>query len=186
MGLERLALKTLLPEQIESPAAIVRFQNEVNTLKEFRHDCIVPLRDFRKCDRHYFFIMEYIGGETLHQHAGDHGMLNLESFFSLFEPLAEAVDYSHRKKVLHREIKPSNIMLGLIDDPYLLDFGIAQNKHAESQARSRFGARTSEYMAPEHFDDEATIHSDMHGFGATMYFALVGRATFLASGYESC
>ncbi|MBL8868717.1 MAG: SUMF1/EgtB/PvdO family nonheme iron enzyme [Planctomycetaceae bacterium] len=182
MGLERLALKTLLPEQIDNAAAIARFQNEVRTLKELRHDCIVPLRDFRKYDRHYFFIMEYIEGVTLYRHVEEYGMLNLESFFSLFEPLADAVDYSHRKKILHRDIKPSNIMLGLNGNPYLLDFGIAQNSHAESQARRRIGAGTWEYMAPEQFDDEATIHSDVYGLGATMYFALVGRAPFSASG----
>ncbi|MEY4565367.1 MAG: hypothetical protein RLY14_337 [Planctomycetota bacterium] len=179
---EDLALKTILPEHLGNASAIERFIKEVETLKILRHECIVPLRDFRKYESYYYFLMQYIEGMTLNHYVSQHGPLSKEELFQVFEPLASALDYAHRKGVIHRDIKPSNIMLGPKLEPYLLDFGIARNdEHGQTQVR-RVGPGTWEYMAPEQFNDEATTRSDVYGFGATIYYGLVGRSPFVAHG----
>jgi formylglycine-generating enzyme required for sulfatase activity len=180
-GEEELALKTILPEHLGNQSAIERFVKEVETLKGLKHDHIVTLRDFRKYQGYFYFLMEYISGSTLDIYLRERGPLSVSEAVRWFTPLAEAVDYAHRKGVIHRDIKPSNVMLGTNDNPYLLDFGIArQADSAHTQAR-RLGAGTWEYMAPEQFDDDRpTSAMDVYSFGATLYFALVGRAPFSA------
>jgi serine/threonine-protein kinase len=141
-GEEELALKTILPEHLGNQSAIERFVKEVETLKGLRHEHIVPLRDFRKYQGYFYFLMEYISGSTLDIYLRDRSPLSVSEALKWFTPLAEAVDYAHRKGVVHRDIKPANVMLGVTGSPYLLDFGIArQADSAHTQAR-RLGAGT--------------------------------------------
>jgi formylglycine-generating enzyme required for sulfatase activity/tRNA A-37 threonylcarbamoyl transferase component Bud32 len=180
---EQLALKTLLAEQIGNPSAIERFKKEIATLLRLRHDHIVALRDFRLFEAYYFFLMEYIEGVTLQEEVGERGPMGLDRLFNVFGPLAQAIDYAHSKGVIHRDLKPMNIMLGPQDTGHLLDFGIARNEERDKTHTRRMGPGTWEYMAPEQFDDEiSTTAVDVYGFGATMYFALTARHPFDASG----
>jgi formylglycine-generating enzyme required for sulfatase activity len=179
---EQLALKTLLAEQIGNPSAIERFKKEIATLLRLRHDHIVALRDFRLFEAYYFFLMEYIEGVTLQEEVGERGPMGLDRLFNVFGPLAQAIDYAHSKGVIHRDLKPMNIMLGPQDTGHLLDFGIARNEERDKTHTRRMGPGTWEYMAPEQFDDEISTAIDVYGFGATMYFALTARHPFDASG----
>jgi formylglycine-generating enzyme required for sulfatase activity len=180
---EQLALKTLLAEQIGNPSAIERFKKEIATLLRLRHDHIVALRDFRLFEGYYFFLMEYIEGVTLHDEVGERGPMGLERMFHVFGPLAQAIDYAHSKGVIHRDLKPMNIMLGSQDTGHLLDFGIARNEERGKTHTRRMGPGTWEYMAPEQFDDETSApQMDIYGLAATMYFALTARHPFDATG----
>jgi eukaryotic-like serine/threonine-protein kinase len=180
---ERLALKTILSEHLENPSAIERFEKEIDTLLRLRHDHIVALRDFRFFEGYYFFLMEYLEGMTLQDDIINRGPMDLARMNRVFSPLALAVDYAHGKGVIHRDIKPMNIMLSNLDMGHLLDFGIARIEDREKTQTRRMGPGTWEYMAPEQFDDEsATCSVDVYGFGATLFYALTGRHPFETTG----
>jgi serine/threonine protein kinase len=182
-GKESLALKTILPEHLGNTLAVDRFIREIEKLKRLRHEHIVPLRDFRKYAGYYYFLMEYIDGATLDVYMTTRNPLSRDEALKLFMPLAEAIDYANRKGIIHRDIKPANIILDSNLEPFLLDFGIARHAGAEQTQTRRMGAGTWEYMAPEQFDDEvATPLMDVYAFGATLYYALLGRSPFAAVG----
>lgn len=176
---ELLALKVISSKSVGDPSAIERFKKEVETLKLLRHENIVPLRDFGFYQGYYYFLMEFVDGVTLEEHVRKHGPLAEEKALGFLVPIAIALDYAHSKMVIHRDVKPTNIMIDRTGKSFLLDFGVAKNQQHELSEANPIGPGTWEYMAPEQFDNlQPTPATDVYGLGSTLFYALSGKHPF--------
>lgn len=183
-ALERdVAIKVLPPGATEmSPDSRERFRREARTAAQLTHSNIVPLYTFGETDGLAFFVMGFVRGESLASRMKREGRLPFTDVIRILGQLADALDYAHRKGIVHRDVKPDNVML---DDesgrPMLTDFGIAKGE-AGGEALTRTGmiVGTPAYMSPEQASGERHIdgRSDLYALGVLGYEMLAGRAPF--------
>ncbi len=176
----KVALKVLRPE-LAAVIGAERFLAEIRTTANLQHPNILPLFDSGDADGRLFYVMPHVEGETLRDRIEHEKQLPVDDVVRLGAEVASALDYAHRQGVIHRDVKPENI---LIHDGRALvaDFGIAL---AVSTAGSRMtetgmSVGTPHYMSPEQAmgDHEVTARSDVYALGATLYEALVGEPPF--------
>jgi serine/threonine-protein kinase len=166
-----------------SPSRRERFASEQRTLAQLNHPSIARLYDADALsDGTPFFVMEYVDGVSLTEYCRSRGS-SIPERLRLFRTVCEAVQHAHRHAVIHRDIKPGNILVTADGEVKLLDFGIA--KQAESVELSaehtRTGARlmTPAYAAPEQIRGERVgVHTDVYSLGVTLYELLSGRLPF--------
>jgi serine/threonine protein kinase len=164
------------------PGLRERFARERQILAELRHPNIAQLLDGgESADGMPYFALEYIAGRSLIEHA-DAVQADLDTRLGLLVRAAEALAYAHRRKVLHRDIKPGNILVTSDGGVKLLDFGIAKLLDDTGQptlTRQLLGPMTPEYAAPEQFRGEAlTVATDVYQFGVLMFRLLAGRSPY--------
>src|SRR2546421_1600280 len=128
-----------------------RFEHEALAVGALSHDHILPLYDFGEQRPWYYLVMPFIEGGTLRDYLCIRGRLTLDEAGSLLEQIASALQYAHNHGVIHRDVKPSNILLRLDGHAYLVDFGLAK-ADADAHPHSGIGVGTPEYMAPEQLD----------------------------------
>ena len=181
-----VAIKVLPPEAAEaSPEGRERFRREARTAAQLNHSNIVPLYTFGETEGLTFFVMGYVRGESLGERMRREGRLPHDEAIRILRELADALDFAHRKGVVHRDVKPDNVLL---EDgtgrPMLADFGIAKG-HTAGQALTQTGmiVGTPAYMSPEQARGERSIdgRSDLYSLGALAYEMLGGRAVFSGS-----
>src|SRR6185295_5101948 len=131
-----------------------------------------------------YFVMEYIEGEPLYKYAETHH-LNIADRLRLFVQICDAVQYAHRKLVIHRDIKPTNIMVSSAGVPKLLDFGIAKLLDPElvyeTTPQTTLGVRlmTIEYASPEQVQaQQVTFRSDVYSLGVILYELLTSHSPY--------
>jgi serine/threonine-protein kinase len=156
----------------ENPSARERFRLEAEAMARLRHPNIVRLMNVGRGDGQPFFSMDWYAGGTLETHLARYQADPKEAARVVGE-VARAVHFGHLRGVLHRDLKPSNILLDEDGRPHVADFGLAVL--LEDAARDRSPAGTPQYMAPEAFDGEATVQSDVYGLGGVLYSLLTGR-----------
>jgi serine/threonine protein kinase len=164
------------------PGLRERFALERQILAELRHPNIAQLLDGGEtADGMPYFALEYIEGRSLIEHAEATGA-DLDVRLGLLVRAAEALAYAHRRKVLHRDIKPGNILVTSEGGVKLLDFGIAKLLDDGGQpalTRQLLGPMTPEYAAPEQFRGEAlTVATDIYQFGVLMFRLIAGRSPY--------
>lgn len=126
-----------------------------------------------------YIVMEYIGGKDLGAYIKERGPLSESQSVAWFRKLAEALDEGHRKGLIHRDIKPGNILISKDAEPYLVDFGIARRISAMDKTGTGLGAGTFEYMSLEQLrNSRSEISQDIYSFGATLFHAVEGRPPF--------
>jgi len=181
-----VAIKVLPPDAAEtSPEGRERFRREARTAAQLNHSNIVPLYTFGETEALTFFVMGYVRGESLGERMRREGRIPSDEAVRILRELADALDFAHRKGVVHRDIKPDNV---LIEDgtgrPMLADFGVAKG-HAAGQTLTQTGmiVGTPAYMSPEQASGERSIdgRSDLYSLGAIAYEMLGGRAVFSGS-----
>lgn len=158
-----------------------RFDRDVRALMRLKHPNIVQFLDTGIHDHQPYMALEMIEGGSLATRLAAGERLSPEDVVSLVIKLAGAVQYAHEQRVIHRDIKPGNILIGVGSEPQLTDFGLA--RHLEVEALTLSGDRlgTPRYMAPEqvrgdsHHADERT---DVYGLGTVLYELLAGRPAF--------
>jgi serine/threonine protein kinase/WD40 repeat protein len=178
-----VALKMLLPHQLGSPEMAERFRLEVRALTELEHPAILPVHQMGEHDGLPFFTMKLATGGTLTQRKAQLAG-NWRAIAELMATLADAVQFAHERGVLHRDLKPGNILFDDQDRPYVSDFGLAKLVSDDSDlTRSVDFLGTPNYVAPEvavRSARHATTASDIYSLGAIFYELLTGHPPFEA------
>ena len=183
VALERLvAIKLLPPDLAADPEYRERFLREARTAAGLSHPNIVPIHTVEEHGAFVFFVMGYVDGETLRDRVERSGPLTSRLAMKVMQEVAWALGYAHQRGVVHRDIKPDNIMLEYAADRALVtDFGIAIGRSGAA-ARPGEVIGTARYMSPEQACGEAVdARSDLYSLGATCFYALTGRAPFEAA-----
>lgn len=172
----------------ENAARMARklFFNEAHTAGALDHPNILKVFDAGEESGKPYIVMEFVeGGQTLERFCAANSLLEPARVADYIARCAAALDYAHRRGVVHRDIKPTNIMLTPSGDVKIGDFGIAQRLSAEStQIMGMMGS--PRYMSPEQISDgELTGQTDLYSLGVVMFELLTGRAPFMASSLSS-
>lgn len=158
-----------------------RFEREARAVGAFSHDHILPLYDFGEQRPWYYLVMPYISGGTLRDYLLKRKRFTLHEAASFTEQIASALQYAHDHGVIHRDVKPSNILLRRDGFAYLVDFGLAKAMlGAESLTGAGAMIGTPEYMAPEQSNGINDYRSDIYSLGVILYQMLTGRVPFTA------
>jgi len=171
--LERpVAIKILRPELATARAA-ERFLREARMLARLSHPNVVPVHSAGEADGIFYYVMDYVKGETLAARL-ERGVLSRDEAVKLGTDLLAALEAAHAHGIVHRDVKPANIFL-VADRALLGDFGIARplDESPLTAAGDRIG--TPSYMAPEQLEGEATPRTDLYAVGMVLYEALTGR-----------
>ena len=172
-----VAVKTVKAELLTTETAedyLRRFRREAQAAGRLSHPNIVGIYDVGET----WFVMEYLDGTTLQKLLARRGKLPLDEALGLFGPLADALDYAHRSGIVHRDIKPGNVMVLEDGRPKLMDFGVARLESSVATASGHFFGSPS-YMAPEQVSGgEVTYRSDLFSFAVLAYEVLTGRRPF--------
>ena len=167
------------------PGLTARFERERQILAELRHPNIAQLLDGGETtDGMPYFALEYIDGRPITEYA-DAIDADVDTRLRLLIEVAEALAYAHRRQVIHRDIKPTNILVSADGHVKLLDFGIAKLLKGESGptlTQQRMGPMTPEYAAPEQFrGSDLSAATDVYQFGVLLFRLLTGRLPYRAS-----
>lgn len=182
-ALDRLvAIKVLHPAFKEDPNFLERFQREARVIARLEHPNIVPVYDFSQQSDQHYLVMKYIEGETLKARLG-RSPLSMEEGLKVVESVGGGLMHAHARGVLHRDVKPSNILLDNSGRIYLADFGLARIAAAgESTLSSDMLMGTPQYISPEQARGEKSLdaRTDIYSFGVVLYEIVVGRVPFQA------
>jgi len=180
VALDRLvAIKVLPPELAVVPEVRERFLREARTAAGLSHPHIVPIHSVEEQGPFVFFAMGYVDGESLRERVERVGPLSPRQAAKVMQEVAWALAYAHERGVVHRDVKPDNIMLERDGDrAVVMDFGIAT---VGPQRPTTEVTGTARYMSPEQASGEMVDRrSDLYSLGATFFYALAGRAPFEA------
>jgi WD40 repeat protein len=178
----RVALKTIGSGRLASREEVDRFRREVESAARLEHRHIVRLYAAGEHAGLHYFTMEYIEGDSL---AARMSSLSKEpkAIAALLITMARAVHFAHEREVLHRDLKPGNILLDRDGEPHVCDFGLAKRLAGKEQATlSSPGIGTPAYMAPEQLREEKFLGrtTDVYALGAILYEVLAGEPPFKA------
>jgi serine/threonine protein kinase len=155
---------------------IKRFIAEAKSLQAFKHPGIVHVNDVFEALNTAFYVMDFVDGPTLKQKVSQLGRLKYQEAAEIFSKLMLAVEEVHRHKLLHRDIKPDNIIINQDGQPVLLDFGSARNL-GDGRTTTQTAILTPGYAPIEQYSERARRgpFTDVYGLGATFYYCLTGR-----------
>ncbi len=183
----RVALKILHPELAVSVTAD-RFLREISFLSRIDHPNISKLLDYGENDWLVYYVMSYVEGPTLREHLQGVKQASVNDTLRIAEELLSALSYAHELGIVHRDVKPDNVVLAA-GSPVLMDFGIARAIAQSGQdrlTRSGFAVGTSTYMSPEQVagEDDIDHRSDFYSLGCVLFECLAGRPPFMSSREE--
>jgi eukaryotic-like serine/threonine-protein kinase len=183
MALDRkVAIKVMSPALLATAGMVERFKREARTAAALSHPHIIPIYAVRESAAQVYFVMKFVEGRSLESIVRAAGPLPLPIVRAVLYQVGAALGYAHRRGVVHRDVKPANIMLDTDGWVVVADFGIA--KVAEAQGLTMTGATigTPSYMSPEQCaaKRELTGASDQYSLGIVAYEMLAGRLPFMA------
>jgi serine/threonine protein kinase len=175
-----VALKVLPPQLLHDPTFQARFAREAKTIATLEHTGIVPVYDFGEQDGQPFYVMRLMTGGSLAERLA-YGPMSVEETVRVVSQVADALDEAHAHGVVHRDLKPGNIMFDQRGNAFLSDFGIAKVVHASTPlTSSSMLIGTPAYMSPEQGRGERDIdgRSDVYALGALLFQMLSGRVPY--------
>lgn len=168
-----VALKAILPQYANAPDFIRRFEREAEIIASLEHPHIVPLFDYWRDPEGAFLVMRFVSGGSL-EYVQKETELSLEQIVTIYDHVGMALHAAHRKHVVHRDIKPGNVLLDEDFNAYLTDFGIAKSPRFDSETGSGLTG-TLFYAAPEQIDGTPiTPATDIYAFGVMLHETLAG------------
>lgn len=187
--LERpVVVKVLHPDLIRDPELVQRFQREARLAAKLSHPNVVTVYEAEQIGTTYLLVMEFIKGENLAELARKRGPLPVPVASELARQAALGLQHLHEQGLVHRDVKPANLMVTTDGQLKVLDLGLAFLKSGASQPRDltmpQQSMGTIDYMAPEQWQDshEVDIRADVYSLGCTLYYLLTGAPPFAVSG----
>ncbi|MCH7776216.1 MAG: protein kinase [Gemmatimonadetes bacterium] len=180
----KVAVKVLRPE-LAATLGPERFVREIEIAARLTHPHILPLHDSGEADGFLYYVMPYVEGESLRERLDREGKLSVDDGIRITDQVASALSYAHEQGVVHRDVKPENIMLAG-DQAIVADFGIARAVQAaggEKLTGTGLAIGTPAYMSPEQAMglEEVDARSDVYALGCVVYEMVVGRTPFEGS-----
>jgi serine/threonine protein kinase len=177
-----VALKVIGRHLSDDPAFVKRFQREAEAAAQLNHKGIVQIYSIGKEENLHYFTMEYVKGKTLQEIIKEEGLLPVARAVSIVREVAEALAVAHEAGIVHRDIKPPNIMVDTRGGVKVADFGIAQMTTAATKLTATgFFIGTPEYISPEQCQGRPLDgRSDIYSLGVTLYEMLSGKTPFQA------
>ena len=180
-----VALKEMTAQPGLSSRAVAelrqQFQQEATVVARLRHSHLVDVKDFFELEGNVYLVMGFVEGESLAERIERQGALDETDVLAWAHQLIDALEYCHRRGVIHRDVKPQNVIIQPDGDAMLVDFGLVKlwdpgDPRTKTAMR---GVGTAEYAPPEQYDEAAghtDPRSDIYSLGATLYHALTGQA----------
>lgn len=177
-----VALKVLSPTLASNGAARRRFSREGQAAASVAHDNVVAIYHVESAGPVPYLVMQYVDGCSLQEWVMRSGPVDTTSALRMVAQLAAALAAAHEQGLVHRDVKPANILVGAAGQRvWITDFGLARAVDDASLTRTGFIAGTPHYMSPEQARGESvSARSDLFGLGSVLYFALTGRPPFRA------
>jgi serine/threonine protein kinase len=179
-----VAVKVLSAKLAENPKLHYRLVQEFRSASKLDHPNIVRALDLVVDGSTAYLVMEYVEGDSLGGLIAKHGRLPEGQAVRIITQAAQGLHYAHRRRVIHRDVKPDNILVRTDGRAKLADFGLAKDKENDKDlTRPATGLGTPHFMAPEQYTDakNAGVLCDVYSLGATLYVAVTGKLPF-----ESC
>lgn len=174
----QVAVKVMPRHFLHDPNFLERFQREVKVIANLQHPRVLPVYDYGQIDERPYIVMAFMPGGTLADQIEKGGM-TLKQTAKIIRQVSEGLDHAHRKGIIHRDFKPSNVLMSEYGDAVLADFGIAKMNEATVNLTGSGVIGTPSYMAPEMAErGEVTPAVDIYALGVTLYEMLTGRVPF--------
>ena len=176
----KVAIKMLPSVLVCNKRAYAQVKAEALVSLKLSHPNIVTVRAFEEEGGNPFLVMDYIDGQTLDDYLAEKGKLTEEETVKLLKPVAAALDYAHAQGVVHRDVKPGNVMIRKDGTPFVLDFGIAREiQETMTRVTGKLSSGTLLYMSPEQLNGDAPKPAqDIYSFAAMAYECLKGDPPF--------
>jgi len=185
LSLNRTVAIKVLPKRLgENPEYVERFYKEGQAAAKLNHNNIVQAFDVGEAGGYHYFVMEYVEGKTLYDDLSAGNVFGEEEALDIIIQVAHALAHSHARGLIHRDVKPKNIMIDPSGVVKLADMGLAREtadiEAAQTEAGKAYG--TPYYIAPEQIQGKIDIdnRADIYGLGATFYHMVTGRVPFMA------
>ncbi len=176
-----VAVKLLRGELSADPVALLRFQREANAASQLNHPNIVEIYDVGEFENKPYIVMEYVRGKTLKQLISQRKALDVKEASTIMKQLISAVSAAHKSNIIHRDIKPQNVLVKDDGTAKITDFGIAQTQDAVQLTQTDSVMGSVHYLAPELARGEsASFQSDIYSLGVVFYELLTGRVPYSA------
>ena len=182
-----IAVKVLKPELMDNEELVRRFKNESKAISILNHPNIVKVYDVSVSDNLQYIVMEYVDGITLKEYLKQRGgALTWKETVHFATQILAALDHAHNKGIIHRDVKPQNIMLLADGSIKMMDFGIARFSRAQSQTVSDKAIGSVHYISPEQAKgDKTDARTDIYSVGVMLYEMLSGHLPFDGNGAVS-
>jgi len=179
-----VAIKILLPElvSVSDSQFLIRFEREARIIASLEHPAIVPVYDIGKENGHHYFVMRYMRGGSLADKIKEN-VFTLEQAVKILEQIAPGIDEAHTKGIIHRDIKPNNILFDNKGNPTISDFGIAKLMKTRTTNTTVGAIGTPSYMSPEQAREEKIdIRTDIYALGIVFYEMLTAKRPYTFMG----
>lgn len=182
-----VAVKVLPLQWAHDKNAVKRFHREMEAVGKLNHANIIRARDAGEAEGQQFLVTDFVPGVSLKEVLEDHGPLAITDACEIIRQAAVGLEHAHQSRMVHRDVKPSNLLVSKDGQIVVLDLGLARLRSDYALTASNDVLGTADYMAPEQFTDPRNVdhRADIYSLGCTLYHSLTGEVPFTGPTYQS-